>query len=226
MDGIILVLNKMRNLNLKPFIYILLGISGILWFLNITISNLNPREFFEFIKVLPNVATIDILLIALFVRWGWKWKIFKGWLVPFPNLNGTWQGCIKTTWRNSEPGQSLSPVLAILTIKQSFFKISCVVRTAEMTSHSYSECFRLQSDNQIRQLHFSYTSKPRTSVTDRSPIHDGSITFDIIGDPVFKLKGQYWTSRRTTGEVVLLYKEKRLLDELPEDLNIDEIPLN
>ncbi len=73
---------------------------------------------------------------------------------------------------------------------------------------------------------FSYTSKPRASVTICSPIHDGSITFDIIGAPVLKLKGQYWTSRRTTGEVVLSYREKRLLDELPEDLNIDEIPLN
>jgi len=223
MDGIILVLNKMRNLNLKPFIYILLGISGILWFLNITISNLDPRKFLEFIKVLPNVAMIDVLLIALFVKWSWKWRIFKGWLVPFPDLNGTWQGYIRTTWESPETGESAPLIPAILTIKQSFFRISCVMHTAEMTSHSYSESFKLESDNQIKQLHYSYTSKPRTTVTSRSPIHEGSITFDITGKPVSKLKGQYWTSRRTTGEIILTFREKYLLEEIPKDLNIIDI---
>jgi len=53
---------------------------------------------------------------------------------------------------------------------------------------------------------------------DRSPVHEGSIVFDIIGDPVTKLKGQYWTARKSTGEVVMTFREKRLLDEYPDDL--------
>jgi len=208
----------MRNLNLKPFIYVILVISGILWFFIATISGLDLSKIFDFFRVLPKVAGIDILLVAMFVKWGWKFKIFKSWLVPFSDLNGTWQGHIKTTWVDPKTDQPPHTIPAILTVKQTFSKISCVMRTAEMTSYSYSEDFKLESDNQIKQLSYSYTSKPLTTVMDRSPVHEGSIVFDIIGDPVTKLKGQYWTARKTTGEVVMTFREKRLLDEYPDDL--------
>lgn len=210
----------MRNLKLKSSIYLILSISAILWFSIATTSGLDLSKIYDFFKVLPKVASADLILIALFVKWGWKFTIFKGWLVPFPNLNGTWQGHIKTTWINPKTDESPPPTPAILTIKQSFSKISCVMRTAEMTSYSYSEDFKLEGDNQIRQLSYPYTSKPLTTVTDRSPLHEGSIVFDIVGDPVTKLKGQYWTARKTTGEVIMNFREKSLLDEYPDDLGI------
>lgn len=208
----------MRNLNLKSFVYVILIISGALWFAFATLSGLDLSKIFDFFKVLPKVAGVDLVLIGVFVKWGWKWRIFKGWLVPFPNLNGTWQGHIKTTWIDPDTGKSLAPIPAILTIKQTFAKISCVMRTAEMNSYSYSEDFKLESDNQIKQLSYSYTSKPLTTVTDRSPVHEGSIVFDVIGDPVRKLKGQYWTARKTTGEVIMTFREKKLLEEYPKEL--------
>jgi hypothetical protein len=92
------------------------------------------------------------------------------------------------------------------------------MRTAEMTSYSYSETFKLESDDQIKQLSYSYTSKPLTTVSYRSPVHDGSIVFDIIGDPVKKLKGQYWTARKTTGEIEMTFRGKKLLEEYPEGM--------
>ena len=92
------------------------------------------------------------------------------------------------------------------------------MRTSEMTSYSYSETFKLESDSQIKQLSYSYTSKPLITVTERSPLHEGSVVFDIIGDPVTKLKGQYWTGRKTTGEIIMTFREKKLLEEYPEDL--------
>jgi len=203
----------MNNLNLKPFIYLILGISGIFWFSIASFSGQDLSIIMDFFKVLPEVATIDLLLFAFFVKWGWKFRLFKGWLVPFPNLNGTWEGKIITTWINQETEHSTPQVLAILTIKQTFLKISCVMRTEEMSSYSYSEGFKLESENQIKQLSFSYTSKPRPTVTDRSPMHEGSIVFDIIEEPEKKLKGQYWTSRKTTGEIIMTFREKKLLYE-------------
>lgn len=212
------LLNIMKNLNLKPSIYALLVISGIAWFSIASISGLDLSEPFDFFRVLPKVAVVVLFLVGLFVKWGWKLRIFKGWLVLLPNLNGTWQGNIKTTWK--DPNTSGSPALipAILTIRQTFLKVSCVMRTSEMTSRSNSETFKLEGDSQIKQLSYSYTSKPRTTVTDRSPLHEGSIVFDIIGDPATKLKGQYLTGRKTTGEIIMTFREKNLLEEYPEDL--------
>jgi len=208
----------MKNLNLKYFVYAFLILSGLLWVLLAIWSEVDLSKMLDFFSILPKVATIDLLLLAGFIKWGWKWRVFQGWLVPFPNLNGTWQGSTQTTWQNPQTGQRPGHIPTILTIKQSFIRISCVMRTAEMTSHSYAAEFELQQENQIRQLIYTYTSKTNPTVTERSAAHDGTIVFEIIGNPVNRLKGNYWTSRKTTGEVVLTFRCKDFLDELPRDI--------
>jgi len=208
----------MKNLNLKAFIYILLGLSATLGFIIAILTGLDISKLWDFIKILPTVATIDLIFLGVFIKWGWRWKVFQGWLVPFADLNGTWQGSIQTTWKKPETGETPGPIPTILTIKQTFTKISCVMRTAEMTSYSFAEQFKLDKDNQIRQLAYSYTSKPKPAITDRSIPHEGTIIFDIIGKPLSKLKGHYWTARKSTGEITLTFREMKLLDEMPDDL--------
>ena len=92
------------------------------------------------------------------------------------------------------------------------------MRTLEMVSYSFGDEFRLEEDNQIRQLCYSYTSKPLPLVAERSPIHEGTIIFSIIGKPVRKLSGHYWTARKTTGEIELTYRCKDIIDEMPNDI--------
>jgi len=208
----------MRNLNIKYLVYLLLGISGAAWFCIGLISGVDFSKFIDFIKLLPKVAMVDLLLIGVFVKWAWKWRFLHEWLVPFPNLEGTWQGPIRSSWIDPNTNERVPPIPCILSIKQSFTKISCVMRTLEMVSYSFGEGFRLEGDNQIRQLCYSYTSKPLPLVTDRSPIHEGTIVFSIIGKPVKKLSGHYWTARKTTGEIELTYRCKEILDEMPEDM--------
>lgn len=210
--------NILKNLNLKYFVGILLTVSLILFFTIAYFKGMVEATLWGFIKILPTVITIDLAIFGMFAKWGWKSKYFKGWLVPFPNLHGTWQGIIQTNWKNPETNETPSPIPAILTIKQKFTHISCVMRTAEMTSYSFAEEFKLDNDRQIKQLVYSYSSKPLLSLVDRSAQHDGTITFDIIGDPIEKLKGQYWTARESTGEITLRFREEKLLDEIPDDL--------
>lgn len=91
------------------------------------------------------------------------------------------------------------------------------MRTAEMESHSYLEGFCIDKDNQVRRLCYSYTSKPKTTLRDRSTPHDGTMLFNIIGKFDIKLKGEYWTERKTTGTASLTFRTKTLLEELPAD---------
>lgn len=207
----------MRNINLKPFLFILLGISGIAWFIAAQARGLNLENFLDFVKPIPIVVTVDLIVIGFFLRWIWRWRCLQGWLVPFPDLNGTWQGKIQTNWKN-EQGVTPGTIPVILTINQTFGRISCVMRTAEMESRSYKEGFQIDKDRQIKQLCYSYTSKPKSSLRERSTPHDGTILFNIIGKPVDKLVGEYWTERHTTGRVTLSFYTKEKLDELPSDL--------
>lgn len=208
----------MKNLNLKPFLFILLAFSGLVWFCIATVSGLNMQNLVDFMRPIPKVVTTDVLLVGIFMKWLWRWQLLQGWLVPFPDLNGTWQGHIQTNWKDAE-GRTPGPIPTILTIKQTFGRMSCVMRTGEMESHSYLEGFCIDKEAQIRRLCYSYTSKPKAALRSRSTPHDGTMLFNIIGTPVRKLEGEYWTQRQTNGSVALIFRDKELVDELPHDLS-------
>lgn len=144
-----------KNINIKAFFAVLLAVSLVTWFAIAFFKKIDQPTLWEFAKTLPTVLTIDLLLFFVFAKWGWRWKWFKGWLVPFPDINGTWQGTIKSNWIDPNTGKTTNSIPAILTIKQSFMCISCVMRTTEMTSYSFAEGFRIDGDNQVRQLIYS-----------------------------------------------------------------------
>jgi hypothetical protein len=208
----------MKNIQIKSSIYILVGISSIALFVLAWISNVDLSIAKEFFMLVPKVVTFDLILIFIFTKFAWKWKIFKGWLVPFPNLNGSWSGVINSSWVNPETGEGTPPIPVLLVIHQSFFNISCKMLTSEMDSYSVSESFQISSERQIKQLMYIYTSKPRISLDNRSLPHDGAIVFDIVEEPSRKLKGRYWTERKKTGEINLKFYNKKKLEDFPEDL--------
>lgn len=207
----------MRNVTIKSSLYLLVGISAIAWVSLAYISGLDLSKVKDFFGLVPKVVSIDLLIIAIFVKWGWKLKMFRGWLVPFPNLNGSWLGFIYSDWKNPDTGEKPPPIPVMLTVNQSFFHISCMMRTGEMESSSYSEGFLIDSARQIKNIAYSYTSKPRLSLSDRSIPHDGTAVFKIVEKPKLKLVGRYWTERLTVGEITLDYHSEELLEELAND---------
>ncbi|WP_434707125.1 hypothetical protein J3P75_14140 [Pseudomonas sp. R1-1] len=209
----------MRNATLKSSVYLLVGTSADAWFSIAYFGGLDLSKVLDFFGLIPKVVSIDLLVIAVFIKWGWRLKIFRGWLVPFPNLSGSWVGYIYSDWKNPETGEKPAPIPVMLTVNQSFFHISCMMRTGEMESSSYSEGFLIDPDRQIKSVSYIFTSKPRLSLNERSIPHDGAAVFQIIEKPKQKLVGRYWTERLTKGEIVLQFHSKDILDELPEDLN-------
>jgi len=206
----------MKNLNMKPFLYLLAGFSVIVLFIAALIQGFDLDNFLDVLRLIPIVATADGIAYFIFTVWLWRWKPLQGWLIPFPNLNGTWQGYIQTNWKDPE-GNIPGPIPAILTIKQSFGRMSCVMRTAEMESNSYLEGFCIDKDAQIKRLCYSYTSRPKIALRDRSTPYDGTILLNITGKPADKLEGEYWTQRQTTGTVTLTFRTRDLFDEIPDD---------
>jgi hypothetical protein len=206
----------MHNITFKSSLYLLVGLSAIAWFSLAHVNGLDLSNIKDFFLLVPKVVSIDVLIIAIFVKWGWKLKLFRGWLVPFPNLNGTWLGFIHSDWKNPNSGEKPAPIPVMLNVNQSFFHVSCLMRTGEMESSSYSEGFLIDSDRQIKNIGFSYSSKPRLSFSDRSTPHDGTAVFKIIEKPKLKLVGRYWTERLTKGEIVLEYHSEELFEELPK----------
>lgn len=213
----------MQNITVKSSVYMLVGVSAVAWIILAYFYRLDLSTVWDMLSLVPKVVFIDLLAIAAFVKWGWKLKIFRGWLVPFPNLHGTWAGHIHSDWRNPKTGEKPPAIPVMLTVNQSFFHVSCVMRTGEMSSSSYSEGFVIDADRQVKRLAYSYASKPRVSLRERSTAHDGTAIFEIIEKPKSKLVGRYWTERPTTGEIQLERYSDELAEELPE--NFEEHPV-
>ena len=213
----------MNNIIMKNSVYLLVGVSGIVWYFLAKMSGLNLSDAQEFFSLVPKVVTIDTIFLVIFTKWLWKIKWFRGWLVPFPNLNGTWIGNIHSDWVNPKTNTSVPPIPVMLTIEQSFFHISCLMQTKEMKSYSMSEGFNIDTDRQIKQIAYIYTSRPGILLNNRSLPHDGAIVFDIIEKPQKKLKGRYWTERHTRGEIHLEFYSNDALEEMPK--SIDEHPV-
>ena len=207
----------MKNINVRPFAFFVFGLFAVCFIGVALATGAEIRDVWSALTIA--YKTVPILLIAwmVFVLHAWKWRIFRNWLVPFPCLDGTWQGDLQTTWKNPDTGEVPGPIPVLLTIRQTFGRISCVMRTGEMTSRSYCADFWIDNDEQVRKLAYCYTSVPSVLIPDRSKSHDGAMLFEIIGEPAEKLKGNYWTTRRTTGEVTLMFRCPERLDDLPDD---------
>ena len=208
----------MRNANLKVSLWILLVLSAIIWFLFAYFAGLDLSKISDFFGLIPEVITLDLIAITIFVKWLWRWERFRGWLVPFPDLNGTWLGEIRSEWIDQEKCKKIPPIPAMLTVRQTFFSTSCVMQTKEMRSDSYGEEFQIDEERQIKQFIYSYVSRPKISLQERSNIHHGTVLFEVIGSPKMKLKGRYWTDRKTIGEMEFIFHSKKIFEELPENL--------
>lgn len=206
----------MKNMKIKNYVYMLVIVSAVAWIFFAIKDGADLSDFKAFFKLVPNVVTVDMIFIGFFIKFGWKAKIFQGWLVPFPDLNGTWIGYIHSDWVDPNTNERVKPIPTMLTVYQTFLETNCIMRTGEMKSYSIAEGFNINTEQQLKQLSYIYTSKTRTLVSDRSPQHDGAMVFDIIGADSKKLKGKYWTERKTKGEIVLEFHSKKRLDEMPE----------
>lgn len=208
----------MKNIKVRNFVYIIVGVSALAWLLLSWFSKANLSGVVDFIKLIPGVVTVDSIVIFCFTKWFWKIPLLRGWLVPFPNLNGTWTGLIYSDWVNPETKAKVPPIPVSLKVRQNFFSFSCLMQTSEMDSHSYVEGFYISEERQIKRLCYSYQSSPRISLANRSQAHDGSVVFDILEGKVTELVGRYWTERKTTGEIRLKFKCRAIEDGLPSEL--------
>src|SRR5258708_7404620 len=191
----------MKHLNLNRFLAAITIISFLAYFIILDLNPVKESTFVNYLRIVPTVITVDTIIGFLFVQYLWRFKIFRGWLVPFPNLNGSYKGTIQTTWIDPITNERPAPIPATLTINQTFFRISCVMRTKEMVSYSFISDFILDKDEQVKKLAYSYSSNPKQVVIERSPQHLGTMVFEIEEKPKWRLVGEYWTGRKTTGVI-------------------------
>lgn len=206
----------MDKLEPKIKLHIQLGIFAIIWVILLVTSGVTSIfDLVNLAKKFPQAVTIYVFLAFIFTKWAWRWKIFKGWLVKIPDIQGTWHGFIISTWINPQTNEKLVPLPALLVIKQAFNRIDCFLYTKE--SSSYSTVADINKDQGGNfYLSYNYTNRPKVSFRERSEIHDGAAILRIVKSPYYTLEGEYWTSRKTTGEMKFKFESKKLTEAFSE----------
>lgn len=165
------------------------------------------------VKQIPQAISIYAIIGIIFTKWLWRWKFLQGWLIKIPDLQGTWRGELKSDWINPETGKGIDPIPMVLVIKQTFSSIKCTLMTKESTSYSTTADINVVPNGEDLYLTYNYTNRPKATIRDRSAIHDGASILKIISKPNRCLEGEYWTSRKTRGDMTLTFDSKDLTEK-------------
>lgn len=206
----------MKNIRNEISIWVQLGAFVIIWVAVLFFTGTSLELGWQAFKKFPTAVTIYVFAALVFTQWAWRFRVFKGWLVPFPDLQGTWQGTLQSTWEDPETGQAIPAIPVTLAIKQTFSHISCVLYTDESSSHSTAAQIFQDDESGVFRLSYNYTNRSRAIVRDRSAIHDGAANLRVVLKPDKRLEGEYWTSRKSTGDLTVSFVSKKIAQRFLE----------
>ena len=200
----------------EAFLWVCIILMLLIWVGLMKITGIPLSINLAAIKLLPDVVTVFVIISFAFTKWLWRWKIFRGWIVQVPDIQGTWSGELQSTWLNPTTKQGIPPLRMILVVRQSFSSISCTMFTKDSESFSRAAQIAVEEESGAVSLSYNYTNRSQAAIRHRSPIHDGAAHLKVVSIPVRMLEGEYWTGRCTTGQMKLHFHSKELLESFPE----------
>ena len=115
-----------------------------------------------------------------------------------PKLNKKYEGTLKYNYEGVSGEKKIKIV-----IKQSLLNISLKILTDEINSYSLFGNIILENEEYV--LYYTYITSPKSEFIYKNPIQYG--TCRLIIDPDYEMRGTYWTSQKTTGDIYLICKE-------------------
>ncbi len=164
----------------------------------------------DYLKSFSYSVTGVSFLLLLWERWLWSWWGFRPWLTTRPDIRGTWKGSLVSSWVDPVTKQGRGEIEAYLVVRQTYSTLDVRLLTAESGSVSLSASV-VEDQHGIHTLAVVYRNTPRALLRERSPIGYGGMLLYVRGTPVHQLDGEYWTDRKTKGELKF---EPRCKDQL------------
>lgn len=164
---------------------------------------------------ISGVSSLVVILWMAYDKWLWRMWVFKylAMFLHIPILHGTWKGKLK--YEKDENGNS-GEVDIYIAINQTLSSLS-VRSFFKKPSASKSITAKLEKEEPDRKkLVYLYKSEAPYGKRDTNRPHDGASVFDVVGNPVKKLLGSYFTDRKGAG-IVILDKYSNILAENFDD---------
>jgi hypothetical protein len=162
------------------------------------------------LKWLATVAGFVLGLWSFYFSWGWRIPLLRR-VLPRPNLNGTWLGCIRSDWRD-ETGANPGPIRIVMVVRQTFLCMHVHTFTRQLEASSYSCNFLPIGHMPSGRLALLYVEHP--PFASARPAHRGAEELRIISRPSYWLEGEYWTNRQTSGIISLRFVSRQRVETL------------
>lgn len=164
----------------------------------------------EWLRFYSIAVVVALIAIAAWVYILWRLPPSQR-LPKVPrDITGTWKGCLRSLWRDPQ-GRQIGEKTAYLVVRQSVGSISTVLLTDE--SRSDSSLATVSVDGATQSLDYLYLNRPSSRHDERSRMHHGSASLDIVGNPAIRLTGRYWTDRDSRGELIFRERATGLADD-------------
>lgn len=178
---------------------------------SVTGDSINDNLF----RWISGATSIVVVTWTIYDKWLWRKWIFR-YLAQFlhmPILHGTWRGTLQ--YERDEQNQS-GETEVYVAINQTATSIS-IRSFFKKPSESKSVTAKIENEEPDRKkLVYVYRSEAPYGKRDSNRPHDGTCVLNIVGNPVRKLTGSYFTERKGAG-AILLEKRSRELAENLED---------
>ena len=141
--------------------------------------------------------TVSISLFAyeLYIKFFWKWNPLE----KTPKISGYYEMTFISTYSDSHPA------LMNVEIKQDLLSTRVYVTTEESSSKTITS--DIIKDADFYELIYTFENIPSAKNKSKSCIHFGTCRFKIRNNII--LSGEYYTSRKTTGDIINIKKIKK-----------------
>jgi len=181
-------------------------VAGLVWLGLLLLSGVAVQ--LVWLRHIPAVVSILFVLIAAYDLWLWRLPVLRRRIARRPLLRGTWHASIRPT---PETGKYRDPVRGYMAIGQTYSMLTLRLLTEESTSESLAAHAIRAKEGQF-SVTAVYRNEPRPSVRKRSPIHFGALILQCA-DGVTEIAGEYWTDRRSVGELTLSGRHPRYVSD-------------
>jgi hypothetical protein len=152
----------------------------------------------------PSFALTWGVIYTIFNNWLWKWNVLRYLkVVQVPNLAGTWDGYLETSYQGDIPDEHISDdddpnsnytrLNAEIEIEQKWRKIDVHLKTDRSSSDSNAGTI-LINESQWPSLNYQYDNEPAPDTPSSMAMHHGTADLELNrenGDDV--LEGVYYT---------------------------------
>ncbi len=166
------------------------------------------------LRYFSGAVLVSTLLLTVYDLWLWRLPPIQRIPGVPRNVRGTWQGTITSMYVDSATGKTIDPVEAYLVVRQTSTVVS--IRLVTRESCSSSTLAQVAQPDGVAVLDYLYLNRPRANVRSRSPMHHGSVAFEISGTPAHRLSGRYWTDRDSKGELRFEKRRSKIVGDFDD----------